>query len=229
MATSNQRTFNPQFSEFISEAFARIQIMPREIQQDHIDEAVRSANFTFVRLSNESQAQFQMVRGSLALEAGTAQYELPAGLIDLFSVVHRRDGTDTPVWPISRSDYLNIPDKANEGRAYHYFLDKGKVGNGLRTIDVWPTPENSTDTLEYWGVYRPEDTTGLPDEIGIAWEWFDAYASDLAMRLAEKFRPQLWAQKVDIAAEAIKLAKSGGRERAPARFRMRGYVRSRRY
>lgn len=223
MATSGTRSFTPQFSEFLAESFARIQIRGLDIQQDHIDEAVRSANFTLIELANDSSAQFQMVSGSIALESGEPRYTLPAGLIDLFSVIHRRDSLDTPVWPISRSDYHTIPDKTNAGRPHCYFFDKGKTGNTQRTIDLWPVPENDTDTLEYWGIYRPEDTTGLPDNIGMAWEFFDAYAANLAMRLAEKYAPAQYNMKAGIAAQALRLAKSGGREKAPTRFRARGY------
>lgn len=227
MTVSAVRSFNPAFAEFLAEAFARIQILGRDIQENHIDEAVRSANFTFVKMANEASAQFQMVAGSVSLVSGTPTYTLPAGLVDIFKMVYRRQGLDTPVWPIGRGDYLNIPDKTNAGRPYNYFLDKGKVGNTQRTITMWPTPDSSVDTLKYWGIYRPTDTTGLPDDIGIAWEFFDAYASDLAMRLAEKYKPDQYGMKAGIAAEALKLAKSGARERAPSRLRMRGYGRRR--
>jgi len=230
MATSGTRSFNPQFAELLGEAFARINIRPAAVNQEHIDEAIRSGNLMFVSFANRVQHQFQMQRAQLTMVGGTATYNLPAGALEVWSCVVRKDGQDTPVFPMARRDYEYIPDKTNEGRPFNFFVERGKVGNDQRTITFWPTPDGtSADTAELWCVMRPQDATGLPEEIGIAWEWFDAYACDLTARMAEKFAPEKYDEKSLMAERAFLIAKGADRERAPTRFRMRGYTRGRRF
>lgn len=224
MATSNTRTFDPQFAELLGEAFARINVQPRDITQEHIDQGVRSTNLTFIHFANRVQHQFQMAQLSVATVANQATYDLGAGVLDVFAMVHRRDGLDTPMWPISRSDYLTIPDKTNNGRPLDYVVERGKTGIIQRTVTVWPTPDR-VDALVYWAVRKPEDVTGLPDNLGVAWEWFDAYSAELAKRMARKFAPSLVAELRVEAEEAFQIAKAADRERAPLRLRMVGYGR----
>jgi hypothetical protein len=229
MATSGVRQFNPQFAELLSEAFSRIQIRPAAVTQDHIVEAVRSANLMFVSFANRVQHQFQLQEVTQALTASDPTYDLPAGGLDVWSAVVRKDGVDTPVWPMARVDYQRIPSKTQEGRPFNYFVERGKVGNTRRTITFWPTPDGtSADEAIMWVLMRPEDATGLPENISVAWEWFDAYACDLTARLAEKYAPELYDGKSIMAERAFLSAKGADRERAPTRFRMRGYGRTRR-
>lgn len=229
MATSGTRLFNPDFSALLSEAFARCLIRPAVVNQEHIDEAVRSGNLTFVSFANRVQHQFQMQSVTIVLTEGVAEYNLPVGALEAWSVVYRKDYQDTPVWPMARNDYMRIPNKANVGRPFNFFMERGKVGNGQRTVTLWPTPDTTGDTLIVWCVMRPQDVTAMPEDIGIAWEWFDAYAADLTARLAEKFAPELHAGKLVLAEKAFEFAKLSDRDRSPTRFRMRGYTKGRRF
>lgn len=230
MATSGTRTFNPKFADLLSEAFSRVLIRSAAVTQDHIDEAIRSANLMFVSFANRVQHQFQLQHVTQALTAADAEYDLPVGALDVWSAVVRKDGQDTPVWPMARVDYQRIPSKTQEGRPFNFFVERGKVGNAQRTITFWPTPDGTSATeARMWVLMRPEDATGLPENLSVAWEWFDAYASDLTARLAEKYAPEQHADKEAKAERAFLIAKGGDRERSPTRFRMRGYTRGRRF
>jgi hypothetical protein len=229
MATSGTRLFNPDFAALLSEAFARCLIRPAVVNQEHIDEAMRSANLTFIKMAAISQQQFQMQEVTLSLVAGTPEYDLPVGALEAWSAVLRKDDQDTPVWPMSRVNYQRIPNKTNEGRPFNYLMERGKVGNDQRTVTLWPVPDTTGDELLVWCVMRPEDVTAMPETLGIAWEWFDAYAAELAQRIARKFAPELVADLKAESNEAVGLAKHSDRERAPLRLRMRGYTRGRRF
>jgi hypothetical protein len=230
MATSGTRLFNPQFAELLSEAFSRILIRPAAITQDHIEEGLRSANLMFISFANRVQHQFQLQEVTQALTANDPSYDLPVGAADVWSAVVRKDGVDTPVWPMARTDYQRVPSKTQTGRPFNYFVERGKVGTTVRTITFWPTPDGTSATeARMWVLMRPQDATGLPENIGSSWEWFDAYAADLTARLAEKFAPELMVDKKLEAREAFNIAKGADRERAPTRFRMRGYTRGRRF
>lgn len=231
MATSGLRTFNPTFAEIMTEAFARIGIRPLTITQEHIDEAIRSANLMLIEFAARGVNQFQLVQTTQALAVADATYDLPAGTIDVWSCIYRHtDGTDTPMWPMSRTDYEYMPDKDNAGRPFHYFVERGAVGNTVRTITLWPVPDAAhAGSVVLWVWRRAEDATGIPETLSTAWEWFDAYAAKLCARMAEKFAPALTEEKSVLGEQAFMLARGFDRERAPARFRMTGYTRGRRY
>lgn len=220
-------TFNPEFAEILSEAFSNCGIRPQTVTSEHIDEALRSANLGLVKFSNAGVKQYQLLYKTLALTAGVASYSLPADTLDVWAATVIRDGSETPIWPISRVDYMNIPKKIQTGRSYNYYVDKGKVGLTQRTIYLWPTPDRSTDVINYWAWTRNSDATDLNQTSPMAYEWLDAYALELSTRLSIKYAPDRTALFQQMAAESFKLAKEGNRERAPVRFKMRGYVKPR--
>jgi hypothetical protein len=225
------RTYNPEFARLLSEAFSRAKIRPLQVTQEHLDEAIQSANFVLTQFTNLGVTQFQLVEQVIELETGEATYDLMEGALDAWHVMYRRDGmTDTPVWPISRSDYHSLPVKDTPGLANQYFTDRGKVGNAVRTITLWPVPDRNTDTLSVWVWCR---TNAQDNDISltapIAVEFIDAYADAIALRMAKKFNEDKVASLTVDAKESFDIAFSAARERTPARFRMRGYTRGRRF
>lgn len=232
------RTFNPQFAELLSESFSRADIRPVNVTQEHIDEAIRSANFLLTDFSNRGVNQYQLVEQDITTVSGTGTYDLMVGTLDVWHAIYRRDGTDTPLWPFSRSDYHSLPDKDADGRPNQYFSERGKVGNTTRTITLWPVPDRSGDTIKLWVWARPDSVTNdISAEAPIAAEFVDAWADGLALRLAKKFNRALVAGlKLDFDGPpgrpqdgSFWKATTAARERAPSRFRMRGYTRGRRF
>lgn len=206
----------------MGEALSRIQIRGAQIAEEHITEAVASANYMLAEWIGRGVNQFQLRQVDVVLEAATAAYTLAAGTIDVWSAVFRRDNRDTPVWPISRSDYESIPDKTNSGdRPVHYFVDKS---TNTRSVTLWPVPTRA-DTLRLWTWVRADDQTGIDENGSITFEWQEAYASEMCARLAEKFRPAAYGEKRALADAKFILAQRGQRERAPTRVRFRGYGR----
>ena len=228
MATSGTFTFNPEFAELMTEAYSRLQIRGAQIQQEHIDEALRSASLLLVDFSNRGVNQYQLTQTDITLVPGQAvpqTYNLPAGAIDVWHAVIRRDGSDTPLWPMARQSYEDIPNKSETGRPYNYTTNRNVNGVATRTVTLWPVPDRA-DTLRLWVWRFAEDQIGIEQNVGIAKEWFDAYASELTARLGRKFPPAN-ASVRELKIEAIvafKAAQGTNRERAPLRLRARGYV-----
>lgn len=226
MSTSNTRVFNPEFAEILEEAFSRCQIRPQTINQDHINEALRSANLMLVKFANAGVQQYRLQQQTVIMEAGEPRYELAAGTLDVWSMVYTRDGQDTPVWPMSRTDYEYIPTKTQPGRPHDFFFDRSSIDNGLRHFDLYPTPDTDGDTIRVWALMRSQDAVGIAENLTVAYEGFDAYAAELAARLARKYAPELLPGRTGLAQEAEdawKLWRGADRERAPLRLKMRGY------
>jgi len=221
------KSFNPEFAELLSEVFFRCSIVPLDVTQEHIDEALRSANFALVKFNNKGVKEYQLVQQSIPLVAGTASYSLAAGTLDVWSAVLHRGTQDIPVWPIGRVDYQRIPSKTTQGRPFNYFVDKGQTGTAQRTITFWPSPENSTDTVTIWAWVRSDDQLSMAQTVPMAYEWLDAYAAEIAARMARKYKPDAVDSLKAEAAEAFLDARATDRDRSPTRFRMRGYSRPR--
>lgn len=219
-------TFNPEFAEILSEAFSNCGIRPQLVTTEHLDEAIRSMNLALVKFSNLGVKQYNLQLRTITFVPGTASYSLPADVLDVWSAVTIRDGASTPIFPISRTDYQNIPRKTETGRPYNYFVDKGAQGTTPRTVYVWPAPDRA-DTLSYWAFVRETDQTDMAQVMPVSYEWIDAYATELGMRLAVKFSPDRYGLLKELAKEAFVIARESDRERAPVRFKMRGYIKQR--
>jgi hypothetical protein len=207
----------------LSEAFSRVLIRPANVTAEHIEEAIRSANLMLIDFSTKGVHQYQLIETVISTVIGQASYDLPAGTIDVWHAILRRDNRDTPVWPMARSDYHSIPNKDNPGRPFNYFSERGKVGEVARTITLWPVPDK-IDSLRIWVWVFAESVGKMAETLSVSKEWFDAYASALTARLAEKYAPTLFEQKMALAAQAFMQANRTGRERTTLRLRMRGYM-----
>ena len=51
---------------------------------------------------------------------------------------------------------------------------------------MWPVPENSTDTIIYWGVTQLEDATASYQDADVPYRWTEAMCSGLAAKLSLK-------------------------------------------
>jgi hypothetical protein len=208
----------------LSEAFSRCLIRPANVTQDHIEEAIRSANLMLIEFGNDGVHQHQLVEAVIPTVPAQETYDLPAGTIDVWHAIFRRSDSDTPIWPMSRSDYHSIPNKTNPGRPFNYFVERNPVGDGTRTITLWPVPDQ-VDELRIWVWVQHETVVKLNETLGVAKEWFDAYAAALAARLAWKFAASLIDKLEAKAGQAYKLAKTATRERVDTRVRAQGYFR----
>ncbi len=228
VATSGTYTFNPEFAELMTEAYSRLQIRGAQIQEEHIEDALRSANLLLIDFANRGVHQYELTQVDVTLDPDQATpqtYNLPAGTIDVWHAVIRRDGADTPLWPMARQSYEDIPNKSETGRPYNYTTNRNVSGVTTRTITLWPVPDTA-DTLRLWVWRFAEDQVGIEQNVGIAKEWFDAYAAELAKRLWRKYpsNTSTFMEMAVEAREAFTAARGTNRERAPLRLRIRGYV-----
>jgi hypothetical protein len=98
----------------------------------------------------------------------------------------RRDGTDYELNRISRSEYLDFPDKTSQGRPSQFYFNR-QIDP---VITLWQTPENSTDQLVYYYVRRIEDVNTLANTTGIPFRFYPCMVAGLAYYLAIKRAPE---------------------------------------
>tara|TARA_R110000744_G_scaffold134862_1_gene244127 strand:- start:1253 stop:1921 length:669 start_codon:yes stop_codon:yes gene_type:complete len=184
MATSGTVTWQPEVQEIITEACERCGVDPTRIDRKLVVTARRSLNLMFSEWAVRGINYWLTTETTLALSASTRVYVLPAGTLDILDAVVRRGNSDTEMARLSLSDYNSQPNKTTTGLPINFFFDR----QATPQIYVWPLPENSTDTIVYWRLSRPEAVTLSQQEADVPFRWNDALCAGLASRISMKIQ-----------------------------------------
>jgi hypothetical protein len=184
MATSGSRDFDLDVAEIIEEAYERCGLELRTGYDAR--SARRSMNLMFADWANRGLNLWTVKQGTQALTQGTATYTFTADYTDLLDVVVRRSGTDFELSRMSRSEYLNTPNKTTQGRPSQFYYNRQVSPE----VTLWPTPENSTDTLVYYYVQRIEDVDALVNTTDAPFRFLPCMVAGLAYYIAMKKAPE---------------------------------------
>ena len=78
--------------------------------------ARRSLNLMLADWANRGLNQWTIKQRTLNMVTSDGEYDLGTDVIDVLSVVIRRDGTDFQLERLSRDEFLAIPTKTTTGR-----------------------------------------------------------------------------------------------------------------
>ena len=183
MATSSSTNFELDVADYIEEAFERCGL---EVRTGYdMKTAKRSLNFMLAEWANRGLNQWTIVQRTQALTQGTQEYALATDTIDILSLVVRRSDTDFALQRVSRDQFLNIPTKTTQSRPTQFFLDRQVTPN----LKVWPTPENSTDTLVFDVLTRMDDADTFTNTLDMPFRFFPCLAAGLAYYISIKRAP----------------------------------------
>lgn len=178
---------SPDLASVFTECFERAGIEAKTIGNDHIESAFRSIalllNSEWLTLGIRT---YQFVMLNFTTAVNTPQIVLPTGVMTISDAILRRDSRDTPINPMARQEYLEIPDKTQQGRPDRYLVDK-QYNQVVMT--VWRSPENNTDQIFYWAMMN----TALPGDSDLSLqlqtrpEMQEAMHAGLSAKLAMKF------------------------------------------
>ena len=184
MAVSGSTDFELDVSDYIEEAFERCGL---EVRTGYdLKTAKRSLNLMLAEWANRGLNQWTIAQRSQALTESDGEYTIGTDVIDILSVVVRRDSTDYSLDRLSREEYLNIPTKTTEGRPSQFFLDRQISPN----LKIWPIPENSTDVLFYDALTRMDDADAFTNTMEVPFRFYPCLAAGLAYYIAIKRSPQ---------------------------------------
>lgn len=125
---------------------------------------------------------------------------------------------DVLVYPISRNDYAAIPDKQNQGRPTTFWFDRQIVPR----FTLWPVPPTAQNPQSIQPVFAPPSTNATnaanPNQfygfvayylraiqdanpvggqvLDMPKRFFAAFTAELVAALSEKFKRELWAEKL---------------------------------
>ena len=221
MALSGSTNFEPNVTEFIEEAFERCGI---ELRTGYdLKTAKRSINIMLAEWANRGLNQWTIEQTTQTVTEGTNSYSLNTNVIDILDMVVRRTtnsvNTDTNMSRISRSEYLNIPNKETKARPNQVFFDKQTTP----AIKIYPTPENSTDILVFNKLVRMDDADTATNTMDLPFRFYPCFAAGLAYYISIKRAPQRTAELKAIYEEEFRRAADQDEDRAS--FRIRPHLR----
>lgn len=183
MTTSGSTDFELDVSDYVEEAFERCGL---EVRTGYdLQTARRSLNLLFADWANRGLNQWTIAQRTQTVTSSTSTYDLGADVIDVLSMVVRRDNNDLSMERISRDTYLSIPSKTTTGRPTQFFIDRQITPQ----IKVWPSPENSTDILIFDCLTRIQDADAYTDTLEVPFRFYPCLAAGLAYYLAIKKAP----------------------------------------
>ena len=217
MALSGSTNFEPNVAEFVEEAFERCGL---ELRTGYdLKTARRSINLMLAEWANRGLNQWTIEQATQTVTEGTTDYSLNANIIDILDVVLRRTinqtQTDISMNRVSRSEYINIPNKTTKARPSQFFLDKLSTP----TLKIWPAPENSTDILVFNKIVRMDDADKATNTMDMPFRFFPCFAAGLAYYISLKRAPERTAQLKAIYEEEFRRAADQDEDRASFNIR----------
>lgn len=217
MAVSGSKNFELDVAEYIEEAFERCGLELRTAYD--LKTAKRSLNLLLAEWANRGLNQWTIEQATETVTQGTASYSLNTNVIDVLDVVCRRtvNGTQTDISMdrLSRSEYLNIPNKTTQARPSQFFIDKSITP----AIKVWPVPENSTDVLVFNKLVRMDDADAGTNTMDMPFRFYPCFAAGLAYYIAMKKAPDRVGLLKQAYEEEFDRAMSTDEDRASFRIR----------
>ena len=183
MALSDSKDFELDVAEYIEEAFERCGL---EVRTGYdLRTAKRSLNLMLAEWANRGLNQWTIKQRSLALVQADGEYPLSTDIIDVLSVVLRRNNTDYALSRVSRDTFISIPNKTTQGRPSQFFLDRQNTPN----LKIWPVPENDTDVIFYDALTRMDDADSQVNTMDMPFRFYPCLAAGLAYYISMKRAP----------------------------------------
>ena len=197
MATSSSTDFEPNVAEFVEEAFERCGL---ELRTGYdLKTARRSINLMLAEWANRGLNQWTIEQATQTVTEGTSSYSLNSNVIDILDMVVRRTvnstETDISMDRLSRSQYINIPNKTTKARPSQFFFDK---------------------------IVRMDDADKATNTMDMPFRFYPCFAAGLAYYISMKRAPDRSALLKQSYEEEFQRAMSQDEDRAS--FRIRPYI-----
>jgi len=217
MPTSNTYQFDPALGETVIYSYNLIGIRPTALLQEHFEAARMATNMLLSSWSNQGVNLWAVDLVTRLLVNDQSTYSVDANTVMILDAYVQTDMTgdniDRIILPISRSEYASYPNKEQRGFPTVYWFNRLISP----TITIWPVPFSSSGDqyLKYYRVRRLQDANLKNGEnVEIPYLWLDAFATNLAARLALIWAPEKIAILKPLADEAYQIAAAQNIEQA---------------
>lgn len=189
MATSGTTVFDLQIDELIEEAFERCGMQMTNGNQ--LKTARRSLNLMFLEWANRGLNLWTIELATYPLLKGAQSISLDPDTVNVLSAVIRDFSQSPPVDividRISRSEYLNIPDKSTEARPAQYYVERTNIPK----VYMYPAPNgDALYQLRYYRIKRMDDAGAYSNTADVNFRFLPCLAAGLAYYLSLKYVPE---------------------------------------
>ena len=165
--TSGTTTFSLDVDEIIDEAIS--QLGGEFSSGIEMQKARRTLNLILIELQNKNVPLFKISTTTQVVTSGDSTYSLSAGVSDVLTMNIKRDDTETPLLRYGVKEWNKIADKTQSGKPTTFMIERGVSGI---TVNLWPVPENSTDTLVIRTIQRIEDVTASYQKLDVPYRFY---------------------------------------------------------
>ena len=227
MSTTGTYNFDPALGSLVIDAFGNCGVRRTELTAQHMDDARFAANLITARWAASGVNLWAVDLQTVALVQGQATYDVPDNTIFILDayITQGSPAIDTLIYPISRSDYVAISDKATQSTPSVFWFDRTLSP----TVTLWAVPsQTGTWTLKYWRARQIQDSSlsnGGSVEMPI--RFVDAFSWELSARMAMKYAPDRAVMLKQEAREAWDIATSSDTENVALQIQptLAGYFR----
>jgi len=195
-------------SDVMEEAFERAGLDPAELDSRRIVSARRSLNLLLQDMGNQdADREYYRATATVTSVANTSEYTLSTLGSDLAHIwtIQYLDtgGTYHTMTRMSYRDDIGLNNASATGIPRQWRLDRAGDGDPASdyVLHVWPAPSVSGESLLLTYYRRPDNVTGLSQDIDIARYWQEAIMAGLAAKIAQKWNldryPALRAEFMD--------------------------------
>lgn len=186
MTTSGTTDFNLSIDDLIEEAFERCGMRPTSGY--HLTSARRSLNLLFLDWANRGLNLWTIEEATFTLSPGVNEIALDPATVNVLSAVIRdpstNPSTDIYIERISRSDYLNVPDKTTRARPSQFYVQRTNIPK----VFLYPAADRIY-TFVYYRIRRIEDAGVYTNTTDVNFRFLPCLTSGLAYQLSLKFAP----------------------------------------
>ena len=207
MTTSGTYAFNPSLGELTLYAYNLIGVRNTAVLQEHMTAARMASNLLLANWANRGVNLWAVDLVTVPLVQGQETYSVNGNTVVMLDAYIETvtDGvaTDRIILPVSRTEYASYPNKEQQGFPTVFWFDRLIAPE----VTLWPVPNGQQTYLKYYRVRQIQDanlTSGQTVEI--PYLWLDAFANNLAARLAMIWNPQMIQILKPIADESYQIA-----------------------
>jgi hypothetical protein len=209
MTTSGTYNFNPGLGELTLYAYNLIGVRNTAVLQEHMEAARMATNLMLARWANQGVNLWKVDLVTTPLVTGQATYAVDAKTVVILDAYVQNDDSganiDRIILPVSRTEYASYPNKEQQGFPTVFWFDRLLSP----TVTLWPVPntDNGPQSLKYYRVTQIQDSNLQNGQtVDIPYLWLEAFASGLALRLAQIWKPEMVVQLKPFADESYQIA-----------------------
>ncbi len=173
--------------DMIADALRKIGVVAQDepMTADQSAHGLRAWNRLLKSWQNRGYSLWAVASQTVALTT-SANYTLsPVRPMRILNARFVRNGIETPMLPMTRQEYDDLPVKSSTGIPTRFYYDKQREA---AVLYVWPVlAAASGETLKITFEREAEDQTDLSAVPDIPGEWWEAAVYGLAARLADDY------------------------------------------